>query len=164
MRIRRRVRMTVRVSALILTISLALDGTGIAQEVITVPENYLTQVLDEKAAKVKAEITRRGVGEKSKIRVKMRDKHQLTGRIIQIAEYSFQLRVEPTFLDDLEPTKGTVLRIPYAEVEKVRGARSRPANAAIGVLTVVAAVAILAAIVVLKADRCRRSGCPYASR
>ena len=102
---------------------------------------------------------RRGVGEKSKVRVKMRDKHQLTGRIIQIDESSFQLQAEPTFLDDLEPAKGALLRIPYADVEKIRGARSHPANVAIGVITVVGAVALLAAIVVLKADRCRRDYC-----
>ena len=145
--------------ASILTIAIALEGTGAAQEIITVPEAFQTQVLDENALKAKAEVTRRGVGEKSKVRLRMRDKHQLTGRIILIDEHSFQFRVEPTFLDDSEPAKGTVLRIPYAEVEKVRGARSRPANVAIGVITVVGAVALLAAIVVLKADRCRRSYC-----
>jgi len=154
-----KVSLTAKLSALILTIAIGLDRTGAAQEMITVPEAFQTQVLDEKALKAKAEVTRRGVGKKSKVRVKMRDKHQLTGRIIQIDESSFQLRVEPTLLDDLEPAKGTVLRIPYAEVEKVRGARSRPANVAIGVITVVGAAALLAAIVVLKADTCRRAYC-----
>ena len=148
-----------RFVTLILTIAVALEGTGAAQEIITVPEAFQTQVLDEKAMKAKAEVNRHGVGEKSKVRVKMRDKHQLTGRIIQIDGSSFQLRVEPTFLDDLEPAKGTVLRIPYADVERVRGARSRPANVAIGVISVVGAVALLAAIVVLKADTCRRGYC-----
>jgi len=151
--------MTAKVSALILTIAMGLDGTGLVQEIIQPPEDSQTQVLDEKALKAKAEVTRRGVGEKSKVRVKMRDKHQFTGRITQIDEYSFQLQVEQTFLDDLEPAKGTILRIPYGDVEKVRGARSRPANVAIGVGAIVAAAALLAAIVVLKADRCRRSYC-----
>jgi hypothetical protein len=89
----------------------------------------------------------------------MRDKHKFTGRIIQIDEYSFQLRVEPTFLDDLEPAKGTILRIPYGDVEKVRGARSRAANTFLGIGVTVAAVVILAAIVVLEVDRCRRGNC-----
>ena len=154
-----KVSLTAKLSALILTIAMGLDGTGAAQEIITVPEAFQNQVLGQKALKAKAEVIRRGVGEKSKVRVKMRDKHQLTGRIIQIDESSFQLRVEPTFLDDLEPAKGAALRIPYADVERIRGARSRPANVAIGVISVVGAVALLAAIVVLKADRCRRSYC-----
>ena len=151
--------LTAKLSALLLTMAMGLDRTGLAQEVISVPDYSPTHLLDEKALKAKAEVTRRGVGEKSKVRVKMRDKHQLTGRIIQIDESSFQLRVEPTLLDDLEPAKRTVLRIPYAEVEKVRGARSRPANVAIGVITVVGAAALLAAILVLKADTCRRAYC-----
>src|SRR5262249_20356103 len=150
---------TARISALILTIAMALDGTGVAPELITVPEDFPRLVLDEKAVKAKAEVSKRGVGDKSRIRVKMRDKHQLTGRITQIDEYSFQLQVEPTFLDDLEPAKGTVLKIPYAEVEKIRGARSHPANALIGVGVVVAGVAILAAILVLHINRCKH-GCP----
>ena len=148
-----------RFVTLILTIAVALEGTGAAQEIITVPEAFQTQVLDEKAMKAKAEVNRRGVGEKSKVRVKMRDKHQLTGRIIQIDESSFQLEAEPTFFDDLAPAKGALLRIPYADVEKIRGARSHPADVAIGVITFVGAVALLAAIVVLKADRCRRDYC-----
>src|SRR5215470_2321380 len=95
---RSHVSMAARISTLILTIAMTLDGTGVAQEVISVPENFPTQVLDEKGVKAPAEVTKRGVREKSKVRVKMRDKHQLTGRIIQFDEYSFQLQVEPTFL------------------------------------------------------------------
>jgi len=153
---------TMRFLALILTIAMALDGTGVAQEVIeviTVPGDFQAQVLDEKAAKAKAEVIRRGLGEKSKVRVKMRDKHQFTGRISRIDENSFQLQVEPAFLDDLEPAKGTVLRLPYSEVEKIRGARSRPANVALGVGAVVAVVVVLAADIVLKAARCSHSYC-----
>jgi hypothetical protein len=89
----------------------------------------------------------------------MRDKHQLTGRIILLDDYSFQLRVEPAFLDDLEPAKGTVLRIPYSEVKKIRGARSRGAGTVMGIGVVAAGLAILAAVLVLKWDRCRRSYC-----
>src|SRR5262249_17445288 len=151
--IRKEVSLTIKLSALIVIASMALEGTGIAQEIISIPEDFPTRLLDEKALKAKAEVTRRGVGKMSKIRVKMRDKHQFTGRIILLEEHSFQLQVEPTFLDDLEPAKGTVLSLPYAEVEKIRGARSHPANALIGVGVVVAGVAILAAILVLHINR-----------
>src|ERR1044071_2871279 len=81
--------------ALVLIIAMTLDGKGVAQEIISVPEEFPIQVLDEKALRAKAEVTRRGVGKISRVRVKMRDKHQLTGQIILIEEYSFQLRVEP---------------------------------------------------------------------
>ena len=155
----REVNLTVKLSALILTIAMGLEGTGVAQDIISVPEDFRTQVLDDKALKAKAQVTRRGVGEKSKVRVKMRDKHQFTGRITQIDEHSFQLRVEPTFLDDLEPAKGTVLRIPYSEVEKIRSARSRPANVALSIGAVVAVVVMLAAVLVLKASSCSHSYC-----
>ena len=159
MRTLREVSLPAKVSALILTIAMALDGTVVAQEVITVPGDFQAQVLDEKAAKAKAEVIRRGFGEKSKVRVKMRDKHQFTGHITQIDEHSFQLHVEPTFLDDLEPAKGTLLRIPNSEVEKIRSARSRPANLALNVGAVVLVVVILAGVLVLKAERCRHSYC-----
>jgi hypothetical protein len=142
-----------------LIIAIGFESSTIAQQPIEPDEFSQMQSLDEKALKAKAEVARRGVGEKSKVRVKMRDKHQFTGRIIQIDEYSFQLRVEPTLLDDLEPAKGTVLRIPYADVEKVRGARSRAANTFLGIGATVALVVILAAVVVLEADRCRRGNC-----
>jgi len=159
MRTRRDVSLIIKASALILVVAVGLDRTGLAQQPIELSEDSQSQILDQKAAKAKAEVTKRGLGQKSRVRVKMRDKHQFTGRIIQIDEQSFQLQVEPSFLDDLEPAKGTVLRIPYSEVEKIRRPRSRAANLGIGVGAIVAAVLMLAAIVVLRADLCRSSYC-----
>jgi hypothetical protein len=149
---------TMKFPALVLAVAMGFNSGGFAQQAIE-PESSQIQALDEMAAKAKAEVTRRGIGAKSKVRVKMRDKHKLTGKIVQIDEHSFQLQVEPTILDDPEPAKGTVLRIPYSEVEKIRGARSRPANAGIGVGVIVAAVAILAAIAFLRYDKCSRGNC-----
>ena len=159
MGIRSGVSLTIKLTTLILTVVLALDGTGVAQEIRTMPDDFPTQVLDEKALKVKVEVTRRYAGAKPKVRVKLRDKHQLTGRIIQADEYSFQIQVEPALIIDVEPAKGTVLRIPYAEVDKIRGARSRPAKVLIDVGVVVGVVVLLAALVVGKADQCRRGPC-----
>ena len=62
-------------------------------------------------------------------------------------------------MDDLEPAKGTVLRIPYSEVEKIRSARSRPANLVVNVGAVVLVVVVLAGVLVLRAERCRHSYC-----
>jgi hypothetical protein len=158
MRTSSEVNLTVKFSALILTIAMGLEGTGAAQEIISAPEEFAAQALDAKAAKAKAEVTRRGVGEKSKIRVKLRDKHELKGRITRIDEDSFQIQIEPDWLD--EPSlKGSLITLPYMEVEKVRGARSRGANIGIGIGMVAAAVAILVAVALLKYDRCKRGFC-----
>lgn len=160
MRTRSRVSLTIKLTAVILTVSMMLDGTGAAQEIISIPEDLPTQVLDGKALKAKAEVTTRGVGEKSKVRVKLRDKHELKGHITQIGEYSFQLRIEPEWLDDIQVSRGTLLRIAYAEVEKVRGPKWRPAKVATDVGIVAGVVALLAGIVYLKANKCKYSSCP----
>jgi hypothetical protein len=144
--------------ALVLAVAMAFNGSGLAQQAIELPESYPMQVLDKKAAQAKAEVTERGVGEKTKVRVKLRDKHELKGHITRIDKDSFQIQIDPNWLD--EPTlKGSLITLSYMEVEKVRGARSRAANTGIGIGMVVAAVAILAALVVLKYDRCRRGNC-----
>jgi hypothetical protein len=144
---------------LILSIVVVLEGTGLAQEPIELPEDSQLQVLDERAAEAKAEINKRGIGKTSKVRVKLRDKHELKGRITQIDEYSFELRIEPEWRDDIQVSRGTLLRVPYADVEKIRGPKSRPAKIAADVGMVIAAVAILAAIVVLKWSRCKHGYC-----
>src|SRR5262249_34672245 len=154
MRTRKGVRLIMKASAVGLVATIGFVRTASAQEIISFPGDLPTQGLDHRPLKAKARVTRRGPWARSKVTVKRRDKHQLTGRIILVDDYSFQLRVEPAFLDDLEPAKGTVLRIPYSDVEKIRGARSRPANVLISVGVVAAAVVALAAIAVMRADLC----------
>ena len=122
------------------------------------PESSQIQALDEKAAKGKAEVTRRGIGEKSRIRVKLRDKHEWKGHITQIDGDSFELQIDPDWLDNL-PIKDRRVTIRYAKVEKVRGARPRAVNVGITIGVTVATVAILVGLVVLKFDRCRRGNC-----
>jgi len=147
-----------RLSALVLVVAVGFNATGFGQQAIEPPESTLMQALDEKAARAKVEVTKRGVGEKSKVRVKLRDRHELKGHITRIDENSFQIQMDPDWLDE-QALKGSRLTLSYMEVEKVRGARSRAANVGIGVGMTVAAIVILAAIVVLKLDRCRRDNC-----
>jgi hypothetical protein len=149
-------RYTMKFSALVLAVVMGLNDSGFAQQVIELPESSMS--LDEKAAKAKAEVVKRGVGEKSKVRVKLRDKYELKGHITRIDEDSFQIQIDPDWLDE-QTLKGSLITLSYMEVDKIRGARSRAANAGIGIGMVVAAVAILAALVVLKYDRCRRGNC-----
>ncbi len=147
-------RSTMKFLALVLAVAMGFDGSGLAQQAMEPPESTLMQALDEKAARAKAEVTKRGVGEKSKVRVKLRDKHELKGHITRIDEDSFQMQIDPDWLDT-QPVKESQVTVSYLEVEKIRGPRSRVANIGIGIGITVAAVALLAALVVLKADRCR---------
>src|SRR5262252_5373012 len=99
----------VRVVALTMSVAIGLEATGLAQEPLVLPEDFQLQLRDERAARVKVEVGKRGVGKKSKVRVKLRDKRELKGHITQIDEYSFELLVEPEWLDDMEIPRGTTL-------------------------------------------------------
>lgn len=151
-------RYAMKFQALVLAVAMGFDGSGLAQQAMEPSESTLMPALDEKAARAKAEVTRRGVGEKSKVRVRLRDKHELKGHITRIDEDSFQIQLDPDWLDQ-QAVKGSRLTLSYTEVEKVRGARSRAANVGIGIGMTVAAVALLAALVVLKWHRCRNFNC-----
>jgi hypothetical protein len=153
------VRSKMKVSALVLAIAVGLNGTGLAQQPIEPPKNPLMQTPDRKAIRARAEVTRRAVGEKSRVRVKMRRyKLELKGYITQIDEDSFQLQIGPDRLET-DNAKERLVTIRYAEVEKVRGPRSRAANIGIKVGMAVAISALVVALVVLRADRCSRHNC-----
>lgn len=109
-----------------------------------VPTPEMTRV-----AGIKAEITRRGVGEKSRVRVKLRNKLQFKGHITQIEEDRFQLQIEPGWLD-ADTSKDRLVEIHYADVEKIRGPQSRAAKMGTGVGLTVAAIAVVAAIITLE--------------
>jgi len=64
------------------------------------------------AEKVKMAIQQRGTGEKSKVKVRLRDKAELKGYISQIDDISFQLT---------DKKSGKVTTIAYDSVEKVGG-------------------------------------------
>jgi hypothetical protein len=62
--------------------------------------------------KIKREVERRGAGEKSRVKIRMRDKTEVKGHISQIDTASFQVTEEKT---------GKVVTLAYADVEKVGG-------------------------------------------
>jgi hypothetical protein len=64
------------------------------------------------AEKIKAEVERRGTGEKSRVKVRLRDKTEVKGYISQIDASSFQVTEEKT---------GKVMTLAYVDVEKVGG-------------------------------------------
>jgi hypothetical protein len=141
-------RSVIQSSALFLVIVLAINSAGPALHALEIPENDRVESAEQrKAARVKAEVTRRGVGHTARVRVKLRDKHELKGHVIQIDEDSFQMVVDPDGLDAQSP-RDRMITIRYSDVEKVHGPRSRAASVAIGVGLTVAAIAALALIVV----------------
>ena len=144
-------------TAMALAIVLTFQSAGPALHALEPPDNDAEQRAEQmKAAKIKAEVVRRGVGPKARVRVKLRDKHELKGHITQIEEDSFEVLVDQDELD-AQTVQSRLITIPYAEVVKVRGPRSRAASIAIGVGMTVATLAALAMIAyaeVHKHDHC----------
>jgi hypothetical protein len=66
----------------------------------------------QQAEKVQMAIQQRGTGEKSKIKIRLRDKTELKGYISQIDDTSFQLTDKKT---------GNVTTVAFDSVEQVRG-------------------------------------------
>jgi hypothetical protein len=64
------------------------------------------------AAKVKAMVQKRGIGERSRVKVRLRDKAEVKGYISKIEEASF---------DVTDKSSGQVTTAPYADVESVQG-------------------------------------------
>jgi len=130
-----------------LVIVLAFQSAGPALHALEIPKNDSAEsAAQKKAARVKAEVARRGVGPKARVRVKLRDKHEFKGHITQIDEDSFEVLVDQDGLDP-QSVQSRLITIPYADLEKIRGPRSRVASIAIGVGMTVAALAALAVIV-----------------
>ncbi len=92
----------------------------------------------QQAAKIKAQVQKRGAGEKSKVRVKLGNGTMVKGYISKIDESSF----------DVNGSKaGQATSISYADVQKIQGpGLSTGAKVAIGVVVVVAVVAIVVGI------------------
>ena len=75
--------------------------------------------------KAKSEVQKRGTGERSRVKVKLRDKTELKGYISRIDSDSFQLSEEKT---------GKEITISYNSIENIRGrGMSTGAKVAIGV-------------------------------
>src|SRR4029077_19419014 len=90
---------TMKWSALLLVAVLAFSRTGSAVQTLGPNAESPVQMPEQrKTAKIKAEVASRGVGEKSRVRVKLRNKLEFKGHITQIEEDSFLLQIEPDWL------------------------------------------------------------------
>ena len=125
-------------SALLLIAALVLNS-------VAVPQTTQTQKAPH-AAEVKAEVQRRGIGEKSRVKVRLRNKEEVKGYISKIEEASFEVTNKNT---------GRATTIPYADVEKIsRTGLSKGAKIGIIVLVAVGVVAAVIAASVCRAGFC----------
>ena len=144
-------------AAPLLVIVLAFNETGLALQTLEPNAEPVVPTSEQrKADKIKAEVARRGVGGKSRVRVKLRNKLEFKGHITQIEENRFQLQIDPDWLD-ADTSKDRLVEIHYADVKKIRGPRSRAANVGIAVGTIAALAALLAGILWLKYDQYKRN-------
>jgi len=108
----------------VLVALLAFNNLGVAQATPT-EEMY-------RVSKLKVSVQKRGIGEKSKVKVSLRNKEEVKGYISKIEDASF---------DVTDKTTGQATTILYVDVEKVQGAGLSKA-AKIGIIAG-AAVAIV---------------------
>jgi hypothetical protein len=122
-----------KLAALFLVIALATNSIALPAQQATEAPN---QTSDSKnAAKVKAEVQKRGIGKQSRLKVTLRDQTEVKGYVSQIGDASFQIT---------NPKTQDVTTIAYADVKKVRRpGLSRSVGIAIGIGV---AVVILLAI------------------
>jgi hypothetical protein len=105
----------------------------------TIAGAQTTQTLEaSQPAKVKAEVQKCGVGEKSRVKVRLRNKAEVNGYISKIEDASFDVT-------DMHTRHATT--IPYVDVEKVkRSGLSKGAKIGIVVGAAVAVVAVVFAV------------------
>jgi hypothetical protein len=112
-----------KLAALFLVIALATNSIALPARQATEAPN---QTSDSKnAAKVKAEVQKRGIGKQSRLKVTLRDQTEVKGYVSQIGDASFQIT---------NPKTQDVTTIAYADVKKVRKpGLSRSVGIAIGI-------------------------------
>ena len=112
---------------------------------VAVPQTTQTQEASQ-SAKVKAEVQRRGIGKKSRVKVRLRNKEEVKGYISKIEGASFEVTDKNT---------GRATTIPYTDVEKVTGSGlSKGAKIGIIVAVAVGVVAAVLAVSVCRAGFC----------
>ena len=123
--------------SLCLAAVLALNTYSLAFLEEPQPNNSMAVAPNAKQTeKIKMAIQQRGMGEKAKVKVRLRDKTERKGYISQIDESSFQLTDQKT---------GQTATIAYDSVEKVRG----PGLAKATKIVIFVGVGVAAAAIIL---------------
>jgi hypothetical protein len=93
-----------------------------------------------RANKLKATVQRRGIGEKSRVKVKLRNNAEVKGYISRIEDASF---------DVTDKSTGQATKIHYADVERIQGAglsKGAKIGIVVGVAVVIVAVVFAAGL------------------
>ena len=98
-----------KLAALFLVIALAANSIALPARQATEAPNRASD--SKNAAKVKAEVQKRGIGKQSRLKVTLRDQTEVKGYVSQIGDASFQIT---------NPKTQDVTTIAYADVKKVR--------------------------------------------
>jgi len=116
---------------LALAVSLAISITAFPADTANAPD-----------AHIKAEIAKRGTGEKARVRITTRDNRQMSGYIKEAGDSSFVLATKHS---------AETTRLAYSDVSRVRGpGLSTGAKVGIGVGAFAAGVGIMAAVILSK--------------
>lgn len=116
---------------ILLVVLLLFNRLGVAQAAPT-QEMFRT-------SKVKSSVQKRGIGEKSRVKVRLRNKEEVKGYISKIEDASF---------DVTDKSTGQATTILYADVERVQGA-GLSKGAKIGII---AGAAVVIVVVVFAAE------------
>ncbi len=116
---------------LLLVVVLAFNSVAVAESTQTGGGSQAT--------KIRTEVQRRGIGEKSRVRVRLRNKAEVKGYISRIEDSSF---------DVTDKNTGQATNIPYAEAERIKGA-GLSKGAKIGIIV---GVAVAIVVVVFAAE------------
>jgi hypothetical protein len=104
---------------------------------MTFPQMKDTQEAGQ-SAKIKADVQKRGLGEKSRVKVRLRNQEEVKGYISKIEDGSFDLTDKST---------GRATTIPCMDVQKVQGSGvSKGAKIGIGVGAAVVLVVVVFAV------------------
>jgi hypothetical protein len=134
--------------SLLLIAALTLNGSRSASQTLEPPPASVAQADGTlQAARAKAEVQRRGIGEKSRVRVKLRDGTEVKGYISKVEENSFGVT---------DKKGGTMTSIRYDDASEVhREEMSKTAKILIAVGIVAAWIGIATALA------CHSEGGPH---
>jgi len=132
---------SMKVVSLLLVSLLVWNGAAFADQAAPASGSIQVQTQETaKAAKIKAKVQKRGIGEKSRVRAKLVNGAEVKGYISKIEEASFTVTDKKT---------GQTTTISYADVQKIQGpGLSKGDKILIGVGLGVAVFGIVAGILV----------------
>ena len=126
-----------KVVSLLLVSLLVWNGAAFADQAAPASGSIQVQTQETaKAAKIKAKVQKRGIGEKSRVRAKLVNGAEVKGYISKIEDATF---------DVTDKNTGQATTIPYADVEKLQGS-GLSKGAKIGIIVGVAVVIVVVVI------------------